>query len=385
MPEEATLVLRLDGPLQAWGTGSKWRIRHTNTEPSFSGVVGLLCAALGWTRDHPLKAFHGLRMAVRADREGQVIHDYHTVGAAGRPPVAERFQGSMTAGGKIKITATTGEIETLVSERYYLADAVFTVALSGPRDFLEECRAALLDPKFPLYLGRKSCPPSVPPLRPCDTLQEGTDPAEVLRGMPWRSRMKRQDKMPSQWRMVVPAQPGEDFAQRRADIPLSFLERRFAVRYVKTEYVSAQEVSTEDAHFAAPGKVNRYHKANSPAWERKRQERLTLDGHLCVFTGLPAEHVHHVTYERANEENVQTDLRCLSQLAHDAVTMLEAESGMRRDRIDPFPPDRDTPEYRQLCDRINAKMGEIVANHDLSAREHFERKQKRRKEVPRHV
>ena len=50
-----TLLLRLAGPMQSWGTQSRFTIRDTGYEPSKSGVIGLLCAALGKPRDesHP--------------------------------------------------------------------------------------------------------------------------------------------------------------------------------------------------------------------------------------------------------------------------------------------------------------------------------------------
>ena len=42
----ATLLLRLAAPLQAWGADSKFETRKTNREPTKSGVIGLLAAAL---------------------------------------------------------------------------------------------------------------------------------------------------------------------------------------------------------------------------------------------------------------------------------------------------------------------------------------------------
>ena len=47
----ATLLLRLAAPLQAWGSDSKFETRKTDREPTKSGVVGLLAAALGLRRD----------------------------------------------------------------------------------------------------------------------------------------------------------------------------------------------------------------------------------------------------------------------------------------------------------------------------------------------
>lgn len=47
----ATLLLRLAAPLQSWGADSKFETRKTNREPTKSGVIGLLAAALGLRRD----------------------------------------------------------------------------------------------------------------------------------------------------------------------------------------------------------------------------------------------------------------------------------------------------------------------------------------------
>src|SRR5271163_4872663 len=85
----SVLLLRLAGPMQSWGTRSRFSNRDTGLEPSKSGVVGLLCAALGWSRDTETFTITGTRytleqlarqlvMAVRVDREGRLMRDYHT-------------------------------------------------------------------------------------------------------------------------------------------------------------------------------------------------------------------------------------------------------------------------------------------------------------------
>lgn len=79
------LLLRLAGPMQAWGTQSRFTNRDTGLEPSKSGVIGLLCAALGRSREQPLNDFRGIEMAVRIDREGRLMRDYHTAGGEHQP------------------------------------------------------------------------------------------------------------------------------------------------------------------------------------------------------------------------------------------------------------------------------------------------------------
>ena len=132
----STLLLRLAAPLQAWGTDSKFEVRRTNREPSKSGVIGLLAAALGLRRDADLTELSALRFGVRVDRNGEVIKDFHMAKA---------------------------DKTSYLTYRYYLSDAIFLVGLeSEDRNFLEKIERALRNPCFPLFLGRRSCPPTLP-------------------------------------------------------------------------------------------------------------------------------------------------------------------------------------------------------------------------------
>jgi len=163
----SVLLLRLAGPMQSWGTLSRFTNRDAGTEPSRSGVVGLLCAALGRPRDQPLDDFRPLRMAIRIDRDGRIMRDYHT---------AQKVRPADT---------TKSPQETVLSERFYLADADFHVGLEGDRAFLERLDAALRRPVWPLCLGRKSFVPALPVAAGVHTDGERL---EVLRRQPWRKR-----------------------------------------------------------------------------------------------------------------------------------------------------------------------------------------------------
>ena len=124
MTEANTLFLRLEGPLQAWGDTSKFVIRRTMDAPTKSGILGLLCCAMGLSREaarERLAELNGLAMGVRIDRHGTRWWDYQTVGAG---------IGMTTAGGGLK----TGAQGTLITRREYLADASFLVALQGGDD-----------------------------------------------------------------------------------------------------------------------------------------------------------------------------------------------------------------------------------------------------------
>lgn len=147
----STLLLRLAAPLQSWGIDSKYNIRTTEREPSKSGVIGLLAAALGIRRDDTdaLKPLAALRYGYRVDQEGEVQVDYQNV------------QGHFEK--KEDGTSNMKKEVNIQTWRYYLADAVFLVGLeSANRTLLETLDDALYHPAFPLFLGRRSCPPTLP-------------------------------------------------------------------------------------------------------------------------------------------------------------------------------------------------------------------------------
>ena len=72
----ATFLLRLSAPLQSWGIDSKFNTRKTAREPSKSGVIGLLAAALGRKRDEDINDLCKLKFGVRIDQEGKLLKDY---------------------------------------------------------------------------------------------------------------------------------------------------------------------------------------------------------------------------------------------------------------------------------------------------------------------
>lgn len=132
------LLLRLAGPLQSWGTSSRFTRRATDRAPSKSGVIGLLAAAQGRRRTDPLAELLSLRFAVRTEQAGRLERDFQTATREGdRTPIS-------------------------LSTRHYLADAVFLAAVEGDPALLDGLHEALRRPHFPLFLGRRSCPPTGP-------------------------------------------------------------------------------------------------------------------------------------------------------------------------------------------------------------------------------
>jgi CRISPR system Cascade subunit CasD len=259
-----TLLMRLAGPLQAWGVSSRFSIRETLTEPSKSGVIGLLCAALGWDRAapthhiagqaRPLADLAGLPFGVRVLREGTMRRDYHTA------QDVLRSKAKLKPG---KPVPDSDRQETVLSERYYLSDAYFLVGLeSADETLLLALDDALNQPHWPLRLGRKAFIPSLPvryaspafdpapaavgvvPLPLAQALLTSQDPA-------WYASQARRRIRPATspaHRLVLDATVALPSASVLAeatlplltrtrtvqytDVPLSFEPRRFAPREV---------------------------------------------------------------------------------------------------------------------------------------------------------
>lgn len=229
-----TLLMRLAGPMQSWGTQSQFRERDTGLEPSKSGVIGLLCAALGRPREESVADLAALVMGVRVEHEGALRRDYQTTGGwhlredKGRYGVA-KADGSLSK-------------EAVPSERYYLADADFLVGLSGENDpLLQMLNDALASPRWPLCLGRKSFVPAIPVCLPADGVVE-SELETVLGEYPWLSHRRPGERKSDQLRLVLES-PTRDGA-RRQDVPVSFAlgRREFRVRYVVTDFVRLENL-----------------------------------------------------------------------------------------------------------------------------------------------
>ncbi len=133
-----TLLLRLSAPLQSWGSGSFYDRRETDYMPTKSGIIGMLAAALGRKRNESLDDLAELNFGVRIDLPGTKLDDFH-------------------------ITQMGEKLNTNLSSRAYLNDAIFLVGLEWEDSgFLQMLENALRQPKFCIFLGRKSCPPTLP-------------------------------------------------------------------------------------------------------------------------------------------------------------------------------------------------------------------------------
>jgi len=166
------LLIWLESPLQSWGSDSRFGRRDSLDFPTRSGVLGLICCALGrggeqreWLMrmaGYPQSVLAYVRThsvaggKVKTSMREPLLRDFHMVGSGydDRDPwqtllIPKTSEGKKAVGGGTKMTY-----------RYYLQDMAYAVTLPLPADEAQTIAEALQNPCWDLYLGRKSCVPT---------------------------------------------------------------------------------------------------------------------------------------------------------------------------------------------------------------------------------
>lgn len=361
-----TLFLRLAGPMQSWGTSSRLQLRRTDSYPSKSGVLGMVLCAMGIRReDSPeeLAQLTPLPMGVRVDRRGILDWDYHTAGAK----IGIRQAGT----GKPKITASTKEVEALLSRREYLYDAAFLVALQGAPDVIGACARAIEDPVWPVFLGRKCCVPAEPVFAGVGSFDNLSGALSLV---PWRPRInaidrddRRQTRTLETFIEHPPGRPAPAGARLVYDVPRAFGFNNHGPRWVIAGQVTVPVGEATQPRAAAP-----WRDPYGPEWEESRPLRLKLDNYLCVFCKAPAVEVHHLDYGDVRPET----LRSLCKMCHEVCTMLEYGHDMRRQRIDPTDPaqrDRILEQIKRLLtEQVLGRRRELLETVRMAGADFFD-------------
>ena len=216
------LILKLQGAMQAWGTHTYEDYRPSNIFPTRSAIVGLLGACIGIDRDD-IESRQALNasftLTVRADRKNNPvirITDYHTV------LDARKVDGSARK-------------DAIVSQREYLCDAEFTLALSfhdNAEYGIDEVKKAVQLPRYTPFLGRRSCPIHRPLLWKDNAVIDAENVEEALKKVePYGGTIYSERELPGSSPIRI------------RDVPMPTEVRQFATRWAYIlgdggEYVS---------------------------------------------------------------------------------------------------------------------------------------------------
>ncbi len=213
------LLLYFDGPFQSWGCRSRHDFRDTYHCPTRSGVLGLLCAGMGIER-HDTEALARLApLRVKAyvlSPERERLLDYQTVGG-GYDDLHQDFQ----------VRTADGDIgSTVVTRREYLVAARFAVVVGGDRELIAKCADGVKNPRWGIWLGRKSCLPASIIFR---GVFESHEEAREAVGRLAESRSAGQEE-----RLRIIREVGDlrDSTSVLMDDPLDFSRRLFGPRMV---------------------------------------------------------------------------------------------------------------------------------------------------------
>jgi CRISPR system Cascade subunit CasD len=248
------LAFRLYAPLASWGDVAVGEYRPSLSYPGRSALLGLLGAALGVRRDQEsvlaaMSKAYGVAVAVY--RSGTLLRDYHTSQVPSAKDLKKRPQ--RTRGDELAVPKS--ELNTILSTRDYRQDALSVVLMwikaePAPHT-LNGLRAALLQPRFTLYLGRKSCPPACP-LQPqivratslCDALAiTQFAPIEHLANADHLERLAWEEGVPHG---LLPGQ-STIFNAPRKDDPRSRSRWQFSdrIEWVGLPQINAQSIAGE--------------------------------------------------------------------------------------------------------------------------------------------
>lgn len=175
--------------------------------------------------EHTLRQLAECRMAVRVDVEGAVLRDYHVSG------------GGTFRDTPYGVWEADGNHKTVLSNRFYLTDAIFHVALTYRESaIVDRLATAIQRPVYPLFLGRRSCPASEPLYV---THMDAEDPLAALKTVTVRTLSHT--ATPDSIRCVVDTDDAD--GRDVVDVPLRFstTNRSYTVRRVRTIWLAATE------------------------------------------------------------------------------------------------------------------------------------------------
>jgi len=166
------LAFYLDAPMQAWGASSRFQRRGTESFPTKSGIIGLIAAAMGIDKQSPQEEeqlrplaaliFSVFKVQGAKPLNVQRLEDFHTVGGGWH----DDWQADKSnTRAKMSTPSKAGDgspFGTVITRRTYLTDARFIAVLEGEADTLARCAAALANPVWGVWFGRKCCLPASP-------------------------------------------------------------------------------------------------------------------------------------------------------------------------------------------------------------------------------
>lgn len=226
----STLLMRLAAPIQSWGVDAKFDRRSTGRIPTKSGILGMIAAALGRRRNENIEDLLKLRFGVRIDKEGSLLRDFQT---------ARSLKSAY------------------VTHRYYLSDAIFLAGLEGDEKLLKKIEFALNNPEFPLFLGRRSCPPEG---KVSLGIRTGKKLLDALREEPWLVSywQGRKENSKMVLRIILDADDMDESYFFQRDLPLSFDQEYRKYGFRRVAEATSHVIDNEQEYYFGVGNSTKH-------------------------------------------------------------------------------------------------------------------------------
>ncbi|MGI5900999.1 MAG: type I-E CRISPR-associated protein Cas5/CasD [Desulfitobacteriia bacterium] len=226
----STLLMRLAAPIQSWGVDAKFDRRSTGRIPTKSGILGMIAAALGRRRNENIEDLLKLRFGVRIDKEGSLLRDFQT---------ARSLKSAY------------------VTHRYYLSDAIFLAGLEGDEKLLKKIEFALNNPEFPLFLGRRSCPPEG---KVSLGIRTGKKLLDALREEPWLVSywQGRKENSKMTLRIILDADDTDESYFFQRDLPLSFDQEYRKYGFRRVAEATSHVIDNEQEYYFGVGNSTKH-------------------------------------------------------------------------------------------------------------------------------
>lgn len=220
-PQENTnayIPMLLVGPIQSWGSQTDFDIRHTDTIPTRSALIGIICAALGITREDT----QGLaNIATQTefeyveyleDQNNPHLRDFQTVSKI-RPTRSYKY-------------LKDEDLRKALTIRYYVTNKTHAVIVKTNPTIAPIIAAALKNPKWGGTLGRKNCVPSwkINDGKFFSTIDEAEN--EIKTQLQKRERAKDPTTQQNENRKMG-RNPLTTKEPNRQDYPIDFKKRKF--------------------------------------------------------------------------------------------------------------------------------------------------------------
>ncbi len=155
----AHLPLWFDAPLQSWGFASRFQRRATSLFPTKSGVLGIVCAAMGLDKGSTAERELLPRLAGLGLTAWQFPR--YVIRKPGGPLLVQRLEDFHTVLNTRRANGAMNN-DPVITRRQYLLEARFGLRLTGDSELLGQVAAALRNPCWGVWFGRKSCLPAAP-------------------------------------------------------------------------------------------------------------------------------------------------------------------------------------------------------------------------------